>query len=148
MWEKGPYQSIYLVIFFDRAQLGMFTQTMQFLLFGSTGQEVGIVDFKTKGTCSSEGKKTLVGGLQSNDETFKPNFTFQAPDQLQMQKIAPRTKFPPEIDMKTVTYTVTFDAERFDEVKSNGDKYLRWLRGKYDERMAKVTSEEGVDFAL
>ena len=150
-----PYQSIDLVIFFAPAQLGMFTQTMQFLLFGSTGQKVGIVDLKTKGTCSSEGKKTLVGGLQATDETFKPNFTFQAPDQLQMQKIAPRTKFervdawkkfPPEIDMKTVTYT--FDAERFDEVKSNGDKYLRWLRGKYDERMAKVTSEEGVDFAL
>ena len=47
-----------------------------------------------------------------------------------------------------MTVAYTFEAERFDELKQNQDKYLAWLRMKHAEREAKVSMAESVEFAL
>lgn len=150
-----PYQSLELVISFQPTQRGPHSSTIRIILSGSTGQKVGMVDVRVIGHCHEEGKKALIGGLLATDVTFAPKFTFQGPDQLQIQKTAPRTKwerescwkkFPPVVD--NVTQAYTFEAERFDELKQNQDKYLDWLRMKQAEREAKVTMAESVEFAL
>lgn len=150
-----PYQSLDLVISFVPAQMGMHKSVIPFYLYGSTGQKVGMVDLRVLGNCTSEGKKALVGGPAATDDTFKPKFAFQAPDHLHIQKTAPPTKwqrdhawrkFPPVVDDNTIAYT--FEAERFDEIRSNEDKYLRWLRRKHAERIAAVSDAEGLEFAL
>ena len=150
-----PYQSLDIVVSFAPSQRGLHSQVIPFVLYGSTGQQVGMIDLRVMGNCTSNGKKTLIGGVAATDDTFEPKFTFQAPGQLHIQKTEPRTKwerdsawhkFPPVVDDVTVAYT--FESQRFDQIKQNEDKYLRWLRGKYAERMTKASDSEGVSFAL
>ena len=156
--EQGrllPYQSADITISFCPAQLGAHKQKIPFFLYGSTGQKVGMVDVRASGVSKCEGKKALLGGLQATDDTFQPNFNFQGPEQLHIQKTAPRTKwergkhwvkFPPVVDDVTVAWT--FGADKFEEIKSNEDKYLDWLRGNHAQRRHLASDAETVKFAL
>jgi hypothetical protein len=80
-----PYQSQDLIITFSPAQRGLHKQTIQIVLYGSTGQQVGKVELMVGGNCTSEGTKTLLGGLHATDETFEPKLNFQGPNQLTIQ---------------------------------------------------------------